>query len=349
MKKLMKALMVISCLFMTVATTGCGDLITFLNTPAGITKGEDASKDISPDDVVVDNKKKFHISIASGSSGGAYYMVGTALAQVMQEHDPLLICSSESTGGTNENLALISSEESTIGMGMADDIVDAYKGNKDFKGFPATNLRVITSGQTNTFQIFVRADSDIKNLEDLKGRKISLGPAGAPYFVPNLLKSTCGFEKGKDYDGQYLAHNQAADALADGDVDAVIACLAYPASAFSNMAYTKDVRMIPITEEQVKKALEKNPTWVKGTIPKGTYKGTDADTPSLSIPVWLFTYASMDPSAIYRCTKTIFENVKELGMINSEAGKYKLENATKGVVIPVHPGAQRYFNEMMKK
>ncbi len=326
--------------------SGCGDVVEFLNTPAGMKT--DASEVVDQDvtNLEVNYDNKYHIAIASGASGGAYYMVGTALAQVMQQADPNLICSSESTGGTNENLALISSEESQIGMGMADDIVDAYEGNMDFEGMPAVNLRAITAGQTNTFQIFVRKDSDIQTLEDLKGKNISLGPSGAPYFVPKLLRSICGYENGKDYNGQYLAHDQAADALSDGNIDAAIACLAYPASAFANLAFTKEVRLIPISDEQAEKAMAANPTWVRGNIPGGTYNGNDADSPSLDIPVWLFTYADLDAEAVYRCTKAIFENVDKLAVINAQAGKYNLETATDSITIPIHPGAQKYFDEM---
>ncbi len=297
----------------------------------------------------VDYNKKYNISIASGSSGGTYYMVGTALSKVIQTVDPNLICSSESTGGTSENISLISSEESTIGMGMADDIVSAYTGKRDYEGAPADNLRVITAGSTNTFQVFVLADSDIKSLADLKGKKVSLGPAGAPYFAPDLLESTHGYIKGKDYNGQYLAHDQAADALSDGNVDAVIVTIAYPGSAFSNLSFTKNIRLIPINDEERKAAVAAHPTWVPATIPAKTYNGQDEDINSLAIPVWLFTYASMDDDAIYRVTKAIFENVDKLRIITPEAGKYSLDAALKGVTIPVHPGAKKYFDEVAAK
>ena len=303
---------------------------------------EAASGDISFD-------TKYNVSIASGASGGGYYMVGTALAQVIQKHDPNLICSSESTGGTSENIGLVSSEESTIGMGMADDIVSAYKGERDYEGMPADNLRVITTGQTNTFQIITLADSDIHSVADLKGKNVSLGPSGAPWFGPDLLAATCGYENGKDYNGQYLAHDQAADALSDGNIDCLIATLAYPASAYSNLSFTKDVRFISLSEEEMEKAMAAHGTWVRSTIPAGTYNKQDEDVESLAIPVWLFTYASMEDEAIYRCTKAIFENVEELGAIYSDAGKYNLETATQGVEIPVHPGAQRYFDEAAAK
>lgn len=297
----------------------------------------------------VDYNKKYNISIASGTSGGMFYMVGTALSQVIHSVDPNLICSSESTGGTSENISLINNEESTIGMGMADDIVSAYTGKRDYEGSPADNLRAITAGSANTFQIFVLADSNIRALADLKGKKVSLGPAGAPYFAPDLLEATHGFIKGKDYDGQYLAHNQAADALSDGNVDAVIVTIAYPGSAFSNLAFTKNIRVLSLTDEERNAAMAAHATWIATTMPAKTYNGQNEDVNTLSIPVWLFTYEAMDEDAIYRATKAIFENVDKLRVITPEAGKYNLATALQGVTIPVHPGAQKYFDEVKAK
>lgn len=155
------------------------------------------------------------VSIGSGTSGGAFYMVGAALAQTIQKYDSNLSVNSEATGGTSENIALVSSEETTIGMGMCDDIITAYSGERDYEGNAASNLRVLMSGQTNTFHIIVRADSDIHSLTDIKGKRVSLGPSGAPYFGPDMIEATTGYVNGQDYTGQYLGHDQAAEALAE--------------------------------------------------------------------------------------------------------------------------------------
>lgn len=330
--------------------TGCSNgLWAWLNAPADGRSSGGQAVVTEPSDKPVDYDKVYKISIASGASGGGYYMIGATMAQVLQEHDPNLHCSSESTGGTSENIALITREESSIGMGMADDIVSAYKGERDYQGRAADNLRVVSTGTVNTFQVFVLASSPIYTLADLKGKVVSLGPSGAPYFGPDLLESTCGLVKDKDYTGQYLAHDQAADALSDGNVDAVIATLAYPASAYANLAFTKDVRVIPISEEEMARAQKVHPTWVKSTIPKGTYNKQDKDVTSLAIPVWFFTYADLDEDAVYRVTKILFENTEEMGKIYKEAGRFKLDTALVGVNIPVHPGATKYYRERQKE
>lgn len=296
----------------------------------------------------IDYDKQEMISIATGSSGGSYYMVGTALAEVIQKYDENLICSSETTGGTSENIALVSSNETTFGMGMSDDIAAAYNGKRDYEGYPADNLRAICAGQSAAFQIIVLASSDIYDITDLKGKNVSLGPAGAPFFAPNLLETAGGLSK-EDYNGQYLSHDQAADALNDGDVDAVIAATAYPTAAYANLAYTKDLRFISLTEDEMKKALETNPTWKTGVMPVETYNKQTEEVVTPVIPVWLFTSSDVSEEVVYRITKQIFEHTDELKQIAIDAGYYDVNTATDGVTIPVHVGAQRYLDEVKGK
>ena len=285
------------------------------------------------------------ISIGSGTSGGAFYMVGAALAQTIQKYTNYAV-TSEATGGTSENISLVADESTTIGMGMCDDIIAAYKGERDYKGSPADNLRILMAGQTNTFHIIVRADSDVKTLKDIKGKRVSLGPSGAPYFGPDMVEAATGYVKDKDYKGQYLGHNQAADALQNGDIDVVIATLAYPASAYANLALSVPVRFISLTDEEMNVVRSKHPAWKDKGIPAGTYKGQEEATRVPAVPVWLFTYAKMPEDVIYNASKAILEHSDELGTIHADAGKYRVETATEGLgEVPIHPGAVKYFKE----
>ncbi len=284
------------------------------------------------------------LSIGSGTSGGAFYMVGAALAQVVQKHEPNILMNSEATGGTSENIKLVVNKDTDIGMGMADDIVAAYEGRRAYENKPAKNLRVLMSGQTNTFHVITLAKSDIKKLSDIRGKRVSLGPAGAPFFGPDMLEQVVGLKKGVDYKGQYLGHDQAADALANGDIDVLIATLAYPSAAYSNLAMTHELRFIEFDAKDMKIVKEKFPFWRDSVIPKGTYKNAKAiRTPA--VPVWLFTDKDQDPDVIYRVVKAIVENSKELGKIHPDAGKYQLKTAVKGINLPLHPGAEKYFKE----
>lgn len=284
------------------------------------------------------------LSVGSGTSGGAFYMVGAALAQIIQKYAPDVNANSEATGGTSENLRLVADKRTDIGMGMADDVVAAYKGERGFSKKAAPELRVLMSGQTNTFHIMTLAKSDIKTLADIKGKRVSLGPSGAPFFGPDLLEKVAGYKRGQDYKGQYLGHDQAAEALANGDVDLVIATLAYPAGAYSNLVMTHDVRFIELTDADMAVIQKEFPFWKDVVIPKGTYKN-DADIRTAAVPVWLFVHQDADEQAIYEVTKAILEHSDELATIHPDAGKYRLETATEGVNLPFHPGAEKYYKE----
>jgi hypothetical protein len=272
-------------------------------------------------------------------------MVGAAIAQTIQKYAGYA-ANSEATGGTSENIRIVADETTTIGMGMCDDIIAAYKGERDYAGSAADNLRVLMSGQTNTFHIIVRADSDIQTLKDIAGKRVSLGPTGAPYFGPDMIEAATGYVNGKDYTGQYLGHDQAADALQNGDIDVLIATLAYPASAYANLALSVDVRFISLTDDEMNSILEAHPAWKDSVIPADTYQGQKEDVRIPAVPVWLFTYADMDETVIYDCCKAILENSEEMATIHADAGKYKLETATEGLgEVPLHPGAEKYFKE----
>ncbi|MFZ7101577.1 MAG: TAXI family TRAP transporter solute-binding subunit [Peptococcaceae bacterium] len=291
-----------------------------------------------------ESPEKATVSIGSGASGGAFYMVGAALAQVIPKYEPSLLVNSEATGGTSENIRLVANKETTIGMGMADDIVTAYKGERAYEGKAADNLRILMAGQSNTFHVIVLDKSPIQKVSDLRGKNISLGPAGAPYFGPNMLKAVAGLEKDVDYKGQYLGHDQAADALANRDIDALIATVAFPSAAYSNLAMTNKVRFIEFSEEEVKNAIEMFPFWRSSKIPQGTY-GLTKDVNTMSIPVWLFTDKDVSEDTIYRVVKAILEHSEELGKIHPDAGKYQLDTAIQGINLSFHPGAEKYYKE----
>ena len=284
------------------------------------------------------------LSLTSGTTGGGYYMVAAALAQIINQYAEGVTVNTEGSGGSNENIRLVADKRADLGMGMADDGIAAYEGIRGFSKGAAPHLRVLMAGQTNVFHLIVLEDSKIKTLADLKGKRISLGPAGAPFFGPDLLEAVAGLKKG-DYRGQYLGHDQAADALVNGDVDIVIATLTYPAAAYSNLAMTHKLRFLELSQSDMTIIKKKFPFWKEGMLPKGTYNN-EQDVHSAAIPVWLYAHEDADPEAIYQVVKAIAEHSDELAKINPAAGEYRKETAIDGVTLPLHPGAERYYKEI---
>ena len=88
--------------------------------------------------------------------------------------------------------------------------------------------------------------------------------------------------------------------------------------------------------------------YAPGVIPAGTYDGQTADVPTAAITNILVTRADLDDETVYRMTKALFENLDEMVAAHAAAKAIDIDSATKGLPIPLHPGAERYYKEMGK-
>jgi hypothetical protein len=71
------------------------------------------------------------------------------------------------------------------------------------------------------------------------------------------------------------------------------------------------------------------------------------DIPTVGTVTALIASADLSDELVYRIVKTLFENLGELAKIKKKAiAAVSLENGLKGVKIPIHPGAKRYYDEL---
>jgi TRAP transporter TAXI family solute receptor len=273
-------------------------------------------------------------------------MVGAAISKVVHDTYPDISTNVENTGATNENIQLVFTGDATFGFGMCDDIVAAYYGEREYAGTaPKNNLRIVMAGYDQQFHFMTLADSGINGIEDFRGKRISCGPSGSPYFVPKFLEAAMGYIKDVDYKAQHLSHDQACDALVNGDIDVVIVSQGIPSAAYSSLSETYNIRFIGISDEMMERVLDKNPSWLKSSIPAGSYKGQNETLRVPSIPQWLFTNENVSEDVVYKVTDAIVRNTRELAMIHPSAGLFTLANARNGVILPFHPGADKRLNE----
>ena len=230
------------------------------------------------------------------------------------------------------------------------DALSAYEGKREFEGKAATNLRAVMSGNMNYFHVMTLEDSPIKTLEDIKGRKVSVGPTGAPYIMPEIIEAATGFVVNEDYTGEWMSHDQAAEALINGDIDAICATNAIPSSAYSSLnAAHPDVVFISLTEQEINNVITKHPqSYVPTVIKAGAYSTIKEDTPTVGLRVLMFTNDQVDEDAIYQLTKAIMENTEAAEAIYAPAADYCLETQKESIdsyPLPIHPGAEKYYRE----
>jgi len=329
MKRVSGNRLIILCLaLMVIFTVGCGQ------TNSSQSAGSEASNN---------NERQF-ISIASGASGGAYYVLGAGIVKLLNQYVPDTPANSEATGGTEENLTLLRDNKVSFGIAAADSVFNAYNGQAQYEGKKQDNLRVILKGHSNALHILTLADSGINSLADLKGKRVSLN-AGLPLLAEDILLTAGGLKKDVDYKSQILPHDAAATALKDGNIDAAVMLFGIPGSAVTDVYSTHKAKLISLTEQEEKKLIEAYPYMEPFTIPADTYPKQTEDVKSIGLPALLVTNKEVSDDLVYKVTKAILDHPDDFTAVHSTAKAWKLPEAAENLPIPIHPGAKKYYDE----
>lgn len=287
------------------------------------------------------------LSIATGGTGGVYYPIGGGLAELINQHIEGYSAVAEVTGASVENVALIHRGDSDIAIGLGDSVYQGFTGTGQFEGRQADSLRVLASVYPNAVQIVVPAESDIQSLEDLRGKRVSVGaPGSGTELNARALLEAVGMTYEDLAAAQRLNFNETADALRDNDIDAGIWSVGPPTSSIMNLTATRNIRLIPITEEQVAAAREIEPIFAPYTLPSGLYDGVNEDVPTVGIPNVWFVSEEMDEELAYELTKLLYDRHADLVAIHSAANDTTVEFTMSSSPIPLHAGALRYYEEI---
>ena len=284
------------------------------------------------------------INILTGGTSGVYYPIGVALSQQYNKIDGAKT-SVQATKASVENLNLLQAGRGELAFSLGDSVEDAWNGVEDagFKA-PLKRLRAIAGTYNNYIQIVASAESGIKTLDDLKGKRISVG---APKSGTELNARAIFKAAGLDYKDmgrvEFLPYAESVELIKNRQLDATLQSSGLGMAAIRDLASTMPVTFVEIPAEVVEKI--ESDAYLAGVIPAGTYDGQDADVPTVAITNILVTHEKVSDEVAYQMTKLMFDNLSSLGNAHSAAKDIKLENATKNLPIPLHPGAERFYKE----
>lgn len=287
------------------------------------------------------------LSISTGGTGGVYYPIGGGFAELISKHLDGYTAVAEVTGASVENMALIHRGDTTMALALADTVYQAYHGKGQFEGRrQVKNARALASIYPNVLQIVTPAESDIKSLQDLKGKRVSVGAPGSGTEVnARAVLESNGITQ-NDIRAQRLNFNETADALRDGDIDAGVWSVGPPTSSIMSLAASRNIRLVPLTDEEANKAIEREPVFAQFTLPGNTYEGVTNDTATLGIPNVLVVNADLDDDLAYKLTKLLFEKKEDLVAVHKSAENLTVDFTMNATPVPLHPGAIRYFEEI---
>ncbi|HBK79617.1 MAG TPA: hypothetical protein DDZ83_08030 [Nitrospinae bacterium] len=288
------------------------------------------------------------LSFATARLGGSWAGIGAGLAKLLTEKIPGISIKAESTGGGVANNKLVHSGQSDIGLTVERLTLLARIGKGPFKKKKFTKNRMLLSGiQVGVLQIATLEGSGIKTLGDLKGKRVSAGPArggGNPALKFSLLVHGITY---KDFKVSYLNYAQGKNALIDGNLDAALTYAAIPVPALKELqAGRKKWRLVGIKPEKVVQIAKRFKGYFRVTVPAKAY-GLAQDTITIGARNGLIVNADLDNKLVYQIIKTIDQNLDTVKKIHPSLKKMNRKIwAKSSVPVPYHPGAIRYYKEV---
>ena len=292
------------------------------------------------------SQQKF-LAIATGGTGGTYYPLGGALAQLLSNKVEGLIVTAQTTGASIANCNLIARHQIETAFSQANTTYWSYTATGLQEGQEAiANLRGIASLYPETIHIVATKASGVKAIKDLKGKRVGVGaPNSGTEADARIILNAHGLTY-DDLNVDYLDFNEVADRLIDGQIDAGFVTAGYPTSSIINIATIRDLVLVPVDREVSEKLIEEIPYYGLTEIPLGMYKGVDEPVLSLATPALWIGDSQLDPTLVYKMTKALWENIDILAVVHAQGKNITLDTALSGMAIPLHPGAELYYKEI---
>ena len=291
-------------------------------------------------------KEKTFFSIATGNTGGTYYPVGGALAQIVSVHVPGISAAVQTGNASKANCNLIRTHEIESALTQNNVAYWAYKGTEFFEDQgPAENLRGIASLYPEVIQIVARKSANINSISDLKGKRVVVGAPGSGTEIDARKILAAHGITYDDIKEDFLDFSGATQRLKDGQADAAFQTAGYPTSSIIDLASTADIVLVPIADDMADKLIAESEYYTKAVIPAGTYKGIDVDVPTVSLMAIWAVDADESEERIYQITKALWENRAELEKVHDKCKEITFDTALDGIGVPLHTGAEKYYRE----
>ena len=287
------------------------------------------------------------LSLGTAPPGGAFFVVGSALAEVLNEFGAPFgwSATAEATSGSQENIRRLDGGELDFAMSNAAVTYFAVRGGEGWdKAYP---MRAVMTLAPNVALFITPAGSGIDTMDDLRGQRVGVGPAGAgvEYFVGPLLAA-----HGITYD-DFTPLNAtqagAVDLIADGSAAAVFVGGAVPTASITQASASQDIRFIPFDEEARQRLIADYLFFRPATIPADTYRGQTEPFEGLDVgSMHLITSASVSEELVYSVTKTLYEQRESVVAKHAAGRAINPTNVVRDTGTEFHPGAIRYYQEI---
>ena len=282
------------------------------------------------------------LTIGTADTGGTMYPVGCTIAKVINDNVAGVKVNAETSAGSPANTVNLQAGEIDLGMIAGDVAYQAFTGTGKFEGKACADIRALAACYPSLSNWIVLDTSNLKNIEDLAGKKLAIGPsASATAIAANAGLEAAGVTPGA---AEYLGLTEGADSVGDGVHDAAHAFAGIPVGGFLNLTNIKAAHLLAYKEETLDKVIAANGSYYKAVIPAGTYNNQTADIPTFGVKCLVAVNASMDAELVGKMAEALHTHPDDL--VAGHASMTAMTDAAfmcNDLPIPLHPGAEAYY------
>lgn len=287
------------------------------------------------------------MTFGTADTGGSMYPAGAAVSQVWTNNVQGVKCNTQTSTGSFQNCQDVSTGEVDVAVATSDVVLNAYNGTGKFADIgKLDNLRVIGAVYTSVLSGVALKSSGLTYIHDLLGKRVAVGPAASATENATLAAFDAMGIDSSNTSLENLGLGDGADSVGDGILDAAFGFAGLPIGGQLNLAATKEIQVLEMTQEEIDKVLAGNAAYIQTKIPAGTYTGQDNDANTFGVKCLIIVTADMDADLVYDLCKAMNEHTEELA-----AGNALLKDMTDPsflctqMPIPLHDGAQKYYSE----
>ena len=291
-----------------------------------------------------------YVTIGTGGVTGVYYPTGGSICRLVNKDRAShgVRCTVESTGGSVYNINTIRAGELDLGVAQSDWQYHAYNGTSKFADAGAfTDLRAVFSVHPEPFTVVARADSGIRDLMDLKGKRVNIGnPGSGQRGTMEVLMEALGWDKSTFALASELKSSEQSKALCDNKIDAMVFTVGHPSGSIKEATTSCDSVLVNVTGSAVDGLVANNDFYRTATIPGGMHNGNPDDTVTFGVGATVVSSTAVSDHVIHSIVKGVFENFDAFKKLHPAfANLKKAEMISDGLSAPLHDGAARYYKE----
>lgn len=296
-------------------------------------------------------QQRVFISIATGGTAGVYFPLGAALAEMWTGRIPNVQATAQTSGASVANIRLLQRGDVAVAFVQNDITYYAFNGTEMFmdrvanKPAPVDTLRGMAMLYPETIQVITLRAKNINSIADLRGRRIAVGAPGSGTEV-NARQIMRVFDVGYyNTKPDFLNFAEAADQIKDGVVDAAFITAGHPTAAVTDIAASRDLKILPIPREVIEQLRTQYPYYTEVVIPANTYRGQSDPVATAAVMAMLVTRQDADADLVYALTRALWDNTERLRVAHARGRDITTASARRGMPITMHAGALRYYRE----